>query len=127
MEEKYFVVHNSYREIRTGKKEFELINLDYINLLADFATTLERKPEVTEALGYLSALGEYYSKTTDSNEEIFKYLNSSSIGRTFLITNIQLVLLEKKLRRYGTDPRLLKAYGTCLEEYNRSIEMNKLK
>ena len=100
------------------------ISIDDINYLSLFATTLEPLPEVTESIGYVAALNNYYSQNTDDYSECYHNLVSSSYGKTFLNTSVQLELLEKQFRKSGLNENSLQAYEKTIQDYQHQVEFN---
>lgn len=120
----FFVKPEYYPDVNSSDNELYEISIDDINSLALFATTLEPVPEVTEANGYAGALDEYYKKNTDSHSDCYRKLVTSDFGRIFLNTNIQLILIEKRLRTSGLNENSLQAYERCINNYRYQIDFN---
>ena len=117
-ERKYYVENAQTREI------YELSIKD-IEFLSEFATTLESKDEISNALGYANALGEFYKDSTNRYRDTYYRLVSSNYGTLFLCTNINLSLMEKIMREKGISEGVLKSYEEELKEYHRLIEFNR--
>jgi hypothetical protein len=107
-----------------GKGGYYEINVNLINYLALFATTLEPLPEVTEANGYAAALEEYYSHNNDRNSDCYKKLVSSYDGRIFLCTAIQIALYEKEFRMAEMNEKDFHTYKDCLNLYRNRLTFN---
>ncbi len=111
--------------LEVDNNEVHKVSIDDINHISLFATTLEPLPEVTEFNGYTLALKEYYSNHIDDYSESYHNLVSSSFGKDFLSTSIQLALLEKQFRDVGLSESSLKAYDKCIQDYKSQLEYNK--
>lgn len=123
--ENYFFVKSNHNvELNSSDTELHEINVDDINYLALFATTLEPLPEVTEFNGYAAALEDYYLKNSDMHSDCYHNLVASSDGKMFLCTTIQLVLLEKQFRTSGLNENNLQSYAKCIKDYQHQIEFN---
>ena len=123
--ENYFFVKSNHNvELNSSDTELHEINVDDINYLALFATTLEPLPEVTEFYGYAAALEDYYLKNSDIHSDCYHNLVASSDGKMFLCTTIQLVLLEKQFRTSGLNENNLRSYAKCIKDYQHQIEFN---
>lgn len=120
----FFVKPNYNVESNSSDIELYEINIDDINHLALFATTLEPFPEETEFSGYAAALEDYYLKNSDEYSDCYHKLVSSSYGKTFLCTTIQLVLLEKQFRTAGLNETDLQSYTNCINDYQHQLKFS---
>ena len=129
MEKEYFYVKPTADSFPTKLPQdlIYTIKIDDINSLALFATTLELEPDITESLGYASALYTYFQNHNDVNNfsECYKKITSSSWGNKFLCTTISLFLLEKQLRTNGIREELITEYNNMAIDYQKQIEFSK--
>lgn len=101
------------------------VDLMDVGRLASFALTLEPLPEATENLGYSTALYDYMNKNRDNFLfNSYSLLNSDSIGRELLCSNIRLCLLEKSFREEGASKDSIKAYVTVVNNYHKLLSYN---
>lgn len=119
MEEKVF-----YVVLDNGIKT---VNISDINMLAHKALSLEPEREITEALGYTSALATYYEDNDDDLKESYMNLVSSSDGKVFLCSTICLSLLETAFRDNGIGEQDIDVYNKVIADYQRQLNFNQQK
>jgi len=125
--EYFYVKPNDSFPTRLPENLIYNISIDDINLLALFATTLEPEPEISESLGYVSALYSHFQSHGDADNysDCYKKITSNSWGSKFLCTTISLFLLEKELRTNGIRENLINEYNDIVVDYQRQIEFSK--
>lgn len=102
------------------------INVDDVNALALFATTLNPKPEITEWFGYSAALATYYSQNDNELKDSYLKLVSDTRGSEFLCTSILLCLLEKDFRENGINENSIEKYNHVVEVYKKQLDYSNL-
>ena len=101
------------------------VDLMDIGRLASFALTLEPISEISESLGYAAALYNYMNNNRDHLFfNSYSLINSDSMGRQLLCTNIELCLLEKSFRDDGASKDSIKAYVTVVNNYHSLLDYN---
>lgn len=117
MDQKYFYVNSSI-----DNKLYE-INVDEIDILAKFATTLDpiNKDNISESQSYINAL--IYHSETNNMPEWFKPLYYDMFGIMFLEKSINLCLIEKEIREKGiqNNDKLVNTYNNILREYKKLL------
>ncbi len=102
-----------------------MVNLSAINKLAMLAITLECEDEMTEALGYATALDTFMYNNKDHDlYDIYKTLHSASDGIAILIFSIELSLMEQYFRLNGINDDSKKSYNIIQEQYNKILINN---
>ena len=100
------------------------ININDINALALFSTTLDPEPEITEAFGYSAALYTYYSQNSNDLKDCYLKLVSNSRGQEFLCSTISLCLYEKMFREKGISMEMIEKYNNSIENYRKQLVVN---
>lgn len=119
MDKKYFYV-KSYLD-----DSIYQIHIDDINALALFSITLDPEKEMSEAEKYASALKKYCENSNNGLSKSFSKLVDNAQGKAFLLTTINLFLIEKQFRQKGiSDIKLIERYNRIVTEYNKQIEFN---
>jgi hypothetical protein len=89
------------------------------------AITLECEDEMTEALGYATALDTFMYNNKDHDlYDIYKTLHSASDGIAILIFSIELSLMEQYFRLNGINDDSKKSYNIIQEQYNKILINN---
>lgn len=125
MEQKYFYVKPD--DTIPPKLPADLIykiNINDINALALFSTTLIPEPEITESLGYSASLYTYYSQNNNELKDCYLKLVSNSRGQEFLCTSITLCLWEKMFRENGISEEMISKYNRSVESYKKQLIIN---
>ena len=123
MDKEYFYINYVDDSNRENGGEVMKIDVDYIDQIAFFATTLEPQEAESDIDGYAAALASYYSG--DERNEIYDKLVNSLDGRLFLNVNIALSLVEKDFRLNGVRDETVELYDKCLTDYRAQIEYSK--
>lgn len=104
------------------------VELMEVGRIASFAVTLEPKNEIREIDGYTAALYDYMINNKDNILfNSYLLLNSDSLGKSLLSSNIGLCLLEKSFREEGASEDSIKVYASFVNEYHKIINYNKEK
>lgn len=102
------------------------VELMEVGRIASFALTLKPFQDGTEVQGYVAALYDYMSKNRDHFLfNSYSLLNSDSMGKELLFSNIGLCLLEKSFREEGASENSIKAYVAVVNNYHRILNSNK--
>lgn len=125
MEQKYFYVKpDDTMPPRLPADLIYKININDINALALFSTTLDPEPEITEAFGYAAALYTYYSQNNNEFKDCYLKLVSNSRGNEFLCSTIELCLWEKLFRENGISEKMIGKYNRSVEVYKQQLAVN---
>ena len=100
------------------------ININDINALALFSTTLEPEPEITASFGHADALYTYYSQNDNELSDCYWKLTSNSRGLEILCTSITLCLWEKMFRENGINKEMIDRYNSHVENYKKQLIVN---
>lgn len=128
MEKKYFYV-KSYDAELFGLEEDSInkLDVDDINVLATFATTLTPLDEVTESAGYVAALYDYYQNNDNALKDCYSKITADSEGSAFLCSTINLCLFEKKFRDMGIIEDNIERYNWAITNYQQQLYSNNQK
>ena len=102
------------------------ININDINALALFSTTLAPEPDITEAFGHAAALYTYYSQNNDEFKDCYLKLISNSSGKEILCRTIELCLCEKSFREGGISEEMIGKSKSSIEKYKKQLFLNNL-
>lgn len=128
MEKKYFYV-KPYDAKSCGLEEDLIYKLDVdnINVLATFATTLTPLDEITESAGYAAALYDYYQNNDNYLKDCYSKITADSEGSAFLCTTISLCLFEKDFRERGIIEDNIERYNWDVINYQQQLYSNNQK
>jgi len=105
------------------------ITLDWVEKIAFLATTLTPLEEFAEIDGYTRALWEHMQEIKYQDKNLFtiydKLIHANN-GFNILKTAIQLFLIEKDMRTYGTTNDMLAKYDLLQAEYQALINEIKM-
>jgi len=111
-----------YFHLENGNK----VELMEVGRIATFATTLEPQKGISEIEGYAAALYDYMTNNRDNLLfNSYALLNTDSYGKSLLLSNIGLCLLEQSFREEGASKDSIKAYVSIVNEYHKIINYNK--
>ena len=123
MDKDYYYVKYVDESNEEQAEEIIKIDVDYIDQIAFFATTLDPEEEDGDVARYATALDNYYNEVEQN--DVYDKLVSSYDGRLFLTVNIALSLIEKDFRVNGINDENIDLYDRCLADYRAQIEYSK--
>lgn len=107
-------------------KDGNKLDIMDVGRLASLALVLEPISEITEIAGYYGSLSKYMNENKDNLLfNSFALLNSDHCGKSLLLSNIGLLLLEREFREKGATENSIKSYVNIVNEYHRIINTNR--
>ena len=97
------------------------VNVNDINKLALFSLSLEKDPGVRDYNSYMVSLENFYSNNENELKDCYYSITSSESCKKFLANNINIILLERDMKRNGFKDEFIDAYKTCIQNYQKDI------
>ena len=109
------------KHVNAFEEQIAEVDLEDVKSLAKLALELTPDAEVTEILGHVSALGEYFRQNQEHQLiDVYKTIVASQYGNQLLCetTQITAILQEEHPSRIR--------YDRCVENYSKILEANRM-